>query len=73
MKVTRNRKIKRQRRVRAKLVTSGHLRISVYRSSKYLYAQVIDDNVAKTVASITTRTKDAKTKVTKSDAAKRQV
>jgi large subunit ribosomal protein L18 len=44
---------KRRTRVRARLarLSSGRLRLSVFRSSKHIYAQVIDDTAGRTVAS----------------------
>ena len=43
---------RRQRRVRARIAkhSSGRLRLSVFRSSKHIYAQVIDDAAGRTVA-----------------------
>ncbi len=41
-----------------KKAASGRLRLSVYRSSKHIYAQVIDDVAGHTVASASTREKD---------------
>ena len=43
---------RRQRRVRARIAkhSSGRLRLSVFRSSKHIYAQVIDDTAGRTVA-----------------------
>lgn len=42
----------RKQRVRKKISgTSERPRLSVYRSSKYIYAQVIDDTAGKTLAS----------------------
>lgn len=43
----------RKRRVRAKITgTSSRPRLSVFRSSKYIYAQLIDDATGKTFGSI---------------------
>ncbi|KGB27305.1 50S ribosomal protein L18 [Candidatus Liberibacter solanacearum] len=44
---------RRTSRIRRNLkrVTKGHLRLSVYRSSKHIYGQIIDDNVGHTLAS----------------------
>jgi large subunit ribosomal protein L18 len=44
--------MRRRRRVRANLrrLASGRLRLSVFRSSKHIYAQVIDDAAGRTVA-----------------------
>lgn len=47
---------KRQERVRRaiKKVANGRPRLSVYRSNKQIYAQIIDDENGKTVASAST-------------------
>jgi large subunit ribosomal protein L18 len=44
--------IRRRRRVRANLsrLANGRLRLSVFRSSKHIYAQVIDDAAGRTLA-----------------------
>jgi large subunit ribosomal protein L18 len=44
--------MRRRRRVRANLrrVASGRLRLSVFRSSKHIYAQLIDDAAGRTLA-----------------------
>ena len=49
--------LRRKRRVRLKLRTNagGRLRLSVYRSSKHIYAQVIDDANGRTLASASTK------------------
>jgi large subunit ribosomal protein L18 len=52
---------KRQSRNRYRLTTHGtRPRLSVFRSGKHIYAQVIDDTRAVTVASASTNEKDAK-------------
>jgi large subunit ribosomal protein L18 len=49
-------RIRRERRVRAKLgVTRDYPRLSVFRSNRYTYAQVIDDRTGKTLASASSR------------------
>ena len=55
---------RRRRRVRTALtgVSSGKPRLSVHRSGKHIYAQVIDDAAGKTVASASTLDKDLKGK-----------
>ena len=52
-------------RVRAavKAAARGRLRLSVFRSSKHIYAQVIDDVAGKTVAAASTRDADLKAKL----------
>jgi large subunit ribosomal protein L18 len=44
--------LRRRRRVRAKLrrVATGRPRLSVFRSSKHIYAQIIDDAAGRTLA-----------------------
>lgn len=45
-------KIRRQRRTRQKIrSTSSALRLTVYRSNKHIYAQIVDDTTQKTVVS----------------------
>ncbi|OJT95745.1 MAG: 50S ribosomal protein L18 [Alphaproteobacteria bacterium 65-7] len=54
---------KRQSRNRHRLATHGNRpRLSVFRSGKHIYAQVIDDVQAVTLASASTNEKDAKGK-----------
>ena len=50
---------KRKKRVRYKLKkVSSRKRLTVFRSNKHLYAQVIDDSVGKTLASASTKEKN---------------
>ena len=53
-------KQRRMKRVRMALKArgKGRPRLSVFRSSKHIYAQVIDDNTGKTVAAASTLEKD---------------
>ena len=55
---------RRTRRVRTALrsVAAGKPRLSVHRSGRHIYAQVIDDAAGKTVASASTLDKDLKGK-----------
>jgi large subunit ribosomal protein L18 len=54
---------KRQSRTRHRLGTHGtRPRLSVFRSGKHIYAQVIDDVTAATVASASTAEKEGKAK-----------
>ena len=57
---------RRRRRVRTALrgVSAGKPRLSVHRSGRHIYAQVIDDTAGKTVASASTLDKDMKAKGT---------
>ena len=56
--------LRRKQRVRNRLraVSGGRLRLSVFRSSKHIYAQVIDDANGKTLIAASTRDKDASAK-----------
>ncbi len=53
---------KRRQRVRTALLNRGSVRprLSVHRSGRHMYAQVIDDAAGKTVASASTLEKDAR-------------
>ncbi len=46
-----NAAIRRARRVRSKVKASGRLRISIFRSSRHIYAQIIDDAKGETLVS----------------------
>ena len=55
------RRLRRQRRVRKRLVGSAERpRLAVFRSSKHIYAQVIDDATGRTLASAGTLDADVK-------------
>jgi len=45
---------RRALRTRKKIALSGHPRVSVFKSLNHIYAQVIDDNAHKTLASCST-------------------
>jgi len=51
---------RRKQRVRARIrkFSSGRPRLSVYRSSKHIYAQIIDDAAGRTLAAASTIDKD---------------
>ncbi len=55
---------KRRQRVRSKLraQVAGRPRLSVHRTGKHMYAQIIDDSKGVTVASASTNDKDVKLK-----------
>lgn len=62
---------KRKVRTRSKIRTVNNLpRLSVYRSNKGIYAQIIDDTKATTVVSASDREVDKKTKIVKSEKAR---
>jgi large subunit ribosomal protein L18 len=50
--------IRRSRRVRARVKASGRLRLSVFRSARHIYAQVIDDSKGETLVSASSLDKD---------------
>lgn len=55
--------MRRQKRVRARVHESARPRLSVFRSNKHIYAQIIDDAKGKTVAQasdVELKTKDSK-------------
>lgn len=47
--IKRKRKIRRQIRTRRKLINTQRPRLSIFRSNKYIYAQIIDDSAGKTL------------------------
>ena len=68
---TRSQRIKRHKRVRAKIAgTPERPRLNVFRSGANIYAQIIDDVNGVTLASASTLEKDFTCEGTKSDAAK---
>ncbi len=66
---------RRKFRIRHKISgTQERPRLSVFRSAKHIYAQVVDDVAGKTVAHASTLSRDVRTdasEATKSDAAKK--
>ena len=66
-----NRRAKIKRRIRKKVFgTSNTPRLSVFRSNKQIYAQVIDDVKGVTITSASSNVKDSTQKVNKTDQAK---
>ncbi len=67
-------RFRRKRRIRKKLTGStGRPRLSVFRTAKHIYAQVIDDTEGKTLVASSTLAKDVRdgvTSVSKTEAAK---
>ena len=67
-------RLKRKKRIRKKVNGDGDRpRMSIFRSSKHIYAQVVDDTTGSTLVHVSTLTKDLKAgsaEATKSDAAK---
>lgn len=54
------RKQSRTLRVRSSIKTSGRPRLSIYRSNKHIWAQIIDDASHKTLVSVNTKAMKAK-------------
>lgn len=52
--------VRRARRVRSRVKAGGHLRLSVFRSARHIYAQVIDDAEGKTLAAASSLDADIK-------------
>ena len=64
-------KLQRQRRVRKKLLrVPGVIRISVFRSNQYVYAQLIDDAAGKTLATVSEKQLTADAKKTRMERAR---
>jgi large subunit ribosomal protein L18 len=63
MATVKDRTLRRKATVRraVKMAASGRARLSVFRSSKHIYAQVIDDGKGVTVASASSLEKDMRT------------
>jgi large subunit ribosomal protein L18 len=61
-KLKHRRQLRRRRHVRSKIVgTTERPRLTVFRSSKHIYAQLIDDLQGVTLAAASSRAKEAKT------------
>jgi len=59
-----NRRIKRKLRIRKRVYgTDSRLRLSVYRSTTNIYAQLINDDLKQTVLSVSSNDKDLKSKI----------
>lgn len=65
------RKLQRQRRVRKKLrLNADAVRLSVFRSNRFVYAQLIDDKDGKTLASVSQKTLKTEKGMTPTEAAR---
>jgi len=53
-------KNRRAKRVRQTIKSSSLPRLSIYRSNKYIFAQIIDDSQGKTLASLSSKKVDLK-------------
>ena len=63
-------RLKRKRRVRAKIFgTKNRPRLSVFRSNKYIYAQVVNDDERKTLLSSSTKKVKSSSKMNKTQIA----
>jgi large subunit ribosomal protein L18 len=52
-KTRRHARVRRHRRVRTKIVgTAERPRLAVFRSNRHIYAQLIDDDAARTIACV---------------------
>lgn len=65
------RRVRIKHRIRKILVgTAARPRLSVFRSNKEIYAQLIDDNLGTTLVSVSSRDKEIESTGTKTDIAK---
>jgi len=63
------RRIKRASRIRKKILSvSSRPRLTVFRSNKYIYAQIIDDSKAATIVSVVSRDAESTTQLKKMEA-----
>lgn len=61
MNIKKEMRFKRKKRIRKKVLGSGSRpRLSVFRSARHIYAQVIDDSTGQTMASACTLEKEAR-------------
>jgi large subunit ribosomal protein L18 len=63
MKTTERERLRLQRKKRVKLKVqrqSGRARLTVFRSTKHIYAQIVDDNEGKTLVAMSTLSKNFK-------------
>jgi len=51
---------RRERRVRSRVKASGRLRLSVFRSARHIYSQVVDDAQGRTLVAASSLDKDIK-------------
>jgi len=66
-------RLKRKQRIKKKIASGDRLRLSVFRSTKHIYAQIIDDGKGQTLAAASTLSgelKDQLSGLKKVDAAK---
>ena len=68
MRNIKDKKLRRKIRVRSKFRSSGTLRLSVYRSNKYIFAQLINDSKGETLVGVSQ--KKLNTSGTKTERAK---
>lgn len=58
-------RLKRKRRIRTKISGNGERpRLSVFRSGRHIYAQIIDDNLGHTLAAASTLSREIREKLT---------
>ncbi|MFQ5582356.1 MAG: 50S ribosomal protein L18 [Mariprofundaceae bacterium] len=55
-----NSAVRRARRVRSRVKATGRLRLSVFRSARHMYAQIIDDTAGKTLVAASSLDKKLK-------------
>lgn len=70
LKRTKIRRERRAKRVRKPLIRDERLRLSVFRSLKHIYAQIIDDLNGKTLVGVSTKNKEFAAMKNRKEAAK---
>lgn len=73
MKDKKMRQLRRKNRIRARIKKSGLPRLSVFRSNKHIYAQIIDDKAGKTLVAASDLNLDSKLKEKKTKTQKAQL
>lgn len=63
MKDKKQARLRRARKLRAKIARQGATRLSVHRTSQHIYAQVIDETGGKVLAAVSTLTPSVKKEV----------
>lgn len=67
-------RIKRHKKIRTRVFGTKDIpRLSLYKSNKYIYAQIIDDNEGNTLVSVSVDSKGAKAKSAGEDIAKKAI
>lgn len=55
---SRRRRLARRRRVQKRLARSSRVRLTVYRSARHIYAQLVDPGTGRTLATVSSRSRE---------------